>query len=445
MRKIQIYNSYLSILALLYISVMASAQSQHVSVAKHENGTSLIVDGKEFIINGMNWDYIPIGKNPVDANFWNEPDDIIRAGLDSEMSLLKNMNVNVIRQYSGVPSKWIKYIYENFGIYTMLNHSFGRYGVNIDGVWTPVTIYSDSKTQELLIAEIDELVQDYKNTPGLLLYLLGNENNYGLFWAGAETEDFPDDEKERQFVGENRGRPMYSLMNRAAKRIKEADGSHPVAVCNGDVLFIDILAEECKDVDIYGVNSYRGPSFTDLFDVVKKKLNKPLMITEFGADAFNAIENKEDQKSQAYYLKENWKEIYDNVAGLGKSENSIGGFTFQFSDGWWKYGFDARKNADIHDENASWSNGGYKNDYMEGCNNMNEEWFGICAKGPTDSRGLYNLNPRMAYYVLKKIHQLDPYNENIDKDYIQNFFNQINLSDYEQKAKSVQLNKVKEY
>ncbi|MDZ7613352.1 MAG: hypothetical protein U5K51_06285 [Flavobacteriaceae bacterium] len=52
------------------------------------------------------------------------------------------------------------------------------------------------------------------------MYLLGNENNYGLFWAGAETEDFPDDEEERKFVGENRGRPMYRLMNEAAKKNK---------------------------------------------------------------------------------------------------------------------------------------------------------------------------------------------------------------------------------
>jgi hypothetical protein len=48
------------------------------------------------------------------------------------------------------------------------------------------------------------------------------------------------------------------------------------------------------------------------------------------------LNNAEDQKSQAYYLAGNWKEIYEN-AGLGKAGNSIGGFTFQFSDGWWKW------------------------------------------------------------------------------------------------------------
>ena len=64
-----------------------------------------------------------------------------------------------------------------------------------------------------------------------------------------------------------------------------------------------------------------------------------------------------------------------------KLDNSIGGFTFQFSDGWWKFG--QTKNLDVHDNNASWANGGYDSDFVEGENNMNEEWFGICAKGPT--------------------------------------------------------------
>lgn len=70
---------------------------------------------------------------------------------------------------------------------------------------------------------------------------------------------------------------------------------------------------------------YRGVSFGDAFQRVKDELNKPIMYTEFGADAFNTIENAEDQQSQAYYMVNNWKEIYENAAGLGKVGNSIGG------------------------------------------------------------------------------------------------------------------------
>ena len=71
----------------------------------------------------------------------------------------------------------------------MLNHSFGRYGLTLDGVWEPNTDYSDPRVKSLLVSEVTKMVQDYKDTPGLLLFLLGNENNYGLFWEGAETEN----------------------------------------------------------------------------------------------------------------------------------------------------------------------------------------------------------------------------------------------------------------
>ena len=407
--------------------LLSFCQTHEVLVKSNESGNVLIVNGEKFIINGMNWDMIPIGKDAVSANFWKSSDEIIKLGLDHEMSLLKDMNINTIRHYSDIPAKWVQYIYENYGIYTMINHSFGRYGMTVDEKWNPITDYSNSKMQEILLSEIETMVSDYKNTPGLLLYLLGNENNYGLFWSGAETEDFPEEESKKKAVGEKYGRPMYKLMNIAAKKIKELDSNHPVAICNGDDLFIDLVAEECKDIDIFGVNSYRGASFTNLFKTVKETLNKPLLFTEFGADAYNSLNSKEDQRTQANYLLKNWKEIYENSAGMGKYENTIGGFTFQFSDGWWKYDFDHRKNVSKHDTVATWANGGYSEDLEEGKNNMNEEWFGICAKGPTNNNGLYTLYPRTAYYVLKQVHEFKPFNKNSNLDSLKGYFNNINI------------------
>lgn len=417
-------------LILLFITATVFAQTDKVSVVTNADGSKLVVNGEDFMINGMNWDFIPIGTNTLTAEFWKKPDDIIKAGLDSEMSLLQNMNVNVIRQYTGVPARWIQYIYEEYGIYTMLNHSFGRYGLTIDGVWTPITIYDDERTAELLMSEVTTLVEEYKDTPGILLWLLGNENNYGLFWQGAETEDFPDGEEKIRAVGELRGRAMYKLMNEATNAIKAIDPNHPVAICNGDLLFLDIIAEECPDVDIYGTNMYRGESFGDAFTRVRDEYGKPVLFTEFGSDAYNAIENQEDQKMQAYYMVNNWKEIYENAAGLGKANNSIGGFTFQFSDGWWKAGFDDRKDADTHQTESTWNAGGYKwDEAFPGANNMNEEWFGICAKGPTTPRGLYTLYPRAAYYALKEAHALDVYADGQSLDFVQNYFKNINLMD----------------
>lgn len=414
-------NNFLRLILFL-ITTTTFSQSNKVSVVTNDKGMKLVVDGKDFIINGMNWDYFPIGTN-YNYSLWKQSDDVIKAALDAEMGLLKNMGVNVIRQYTGVPAKWIKYIYENYGIYTMLNHSFGRYGLTINGTWVANTEYGNLATQKLLLEEVKLMVSQYKNTPGVLLFLLGNENNYGLFWSGSETEDIPLEDRKSTI----RAHALYKLFNEAVVEMKQIDKSHPIAICNGDLLFLDIIKKECPAIDILGTNVYRGVSFGDVFQKVKEELNKPVMFTEFGADALNAINNSEDQKSQAYYLVGNWKEIYENAAGLGKAGNSIGGFTFQFSDGWWKYG--QTKNLDIHDNNASWSNGGYPLDLQGKENNMNEEWFGICAKGPTNTRGLYDLYPRAAYYVLKEAHNINPFAEGASLEYVDNAFSNISLMD----------------
>ena len=420
------------IVFIVFLTVAAcmpgTSQTSEVSLHEGRDGWRLMVDGEPLMVNGMNWDYYPIGTN-YEYVLWEEAEGFIREALDYEMGLLQDIGVNAIRVYTGIPAKWIEYIYDRFGIYTMLNHSFGRYGLLIDGEWVADTDYSDPRVTGMLLDEVAQLAGDYKGTRGLLLYLLGNENNYGLFWSGAETEDIPREDSESRI----RARHMYRLFNKAAVAMKEVDPHRPVAMANGDTQFLDIIAEEVQDMDIFGTNVYRGVSFTYLFDQVKEVYGKPVLLTEFGADAFNARTDREDQLCQAYYVHGNWKEIYEYAAGMGKAGNSIGGFTFQFSDGWWKYG--QTYDLDVHNTEATWANAGYECDYVEGENNMNEEWFGVMAKGSTDSTGHYQLHPRAAYYVLQQVHTLDPYAPGSTPEMIGKHFEKITISDAYQRAK----------
>jgi hypothetical protein len=403
-----------------FCSTSIFSQTENVTIEKSELGMKLKVKNKDFFINGMNWDYYPIGTNYTYI-LWEQSDNFIKAALDNEMKLLKNMGVNTIRVYVGIPKKWIEYIYENYGIYTMLNHTFGRYGLTVNGTWIPKTDYSDQNTRELLLKETKQLAIDYKDTKGLLLYLLGNENNYGLFWEGAETENIPTQVENSN----DRAKSLYKLFNDATLAMKSVDVNHPIAICNGDLGFLDLIVNECPSVDILGINVYRGSSFRDLFEKVKNEYGKPVLLTELGSDAYNSKTQKEDQLTQAKILKSNWREIYENAAGIGKSNNCIGGFTFQFSDGWWKH--DQTIHLDFHDTTASWANGGYEVDYVKGQNNMNEEWFGICAKGQTDKNGGYPLIPRTAFYTLKKVHKINPYTNSKSLKKIKNKFDKIQI------------------
>ena len=83
------------------VSASTAYASPEVKVVQSEDGHRLIVDGEAFMINGMNWDYFPVGTNFA-YSLWNQSDEFIKAALDQEMSMLRNMGVNAVKQYVGV-------------------------------------------------------------------------------------------------------------------------------------------------------------------------------------------------------------------------------------------------------------------------------------------------------------------------------------------------------
>jgi len=396
------------------------AQDEVIEVVKDSTGWKVMIDSEPFFVYGMNWGYIPIGSTYRYRLFEQSP-DVIKNVIDHDMPLLQAAGVNAIRVYTGIQREWIEYIFENYGIYTMLNHTFGRYGLTIDGEWMGNTDYSDIRVADLLLSEIENMVNEFKGTRGLLLYLLGNENNYGLFWRGAETENIPVEDRQSTI----QARHMYRLFNRGIKVIKSKDSTRPVGIANGDLQFMDIIVEEAPDMDIFGTNVYRGPTFTNLFDRVSDEFDKPVLLTEFGADAYNVRLQREDQQCQAEILKDNWYDIFRHAAGMGGADNSIGGFTFQFADGWWKY--NQEEDLDVQNTNASWANGGYRCDYISGQNNMNEEWFGIMAKGPLGSNGVHTLKPRAAYFILKEVQLFNPTVTGTTQKDLDNHFQEISI------------------
>jgi len=388
-----------------------------IEIAADTEGQRLTVDGEDFMVLGMNWGYVPIGTN-YSFDLWGKSDEYVLRVIEREMPLLQALGINAIRQYNGIPPRWVQYIYETYGIFTVLNHPMGRYGYNLDGVWYPSTDYSDPKFRDAIRDEMIAIVDEFADTPGILMWLLGNENNYGLSWSSFEIEALPEGEQQGA-----RARHLYSMLGEVIDAIHATKDPRPVAIANGDLQYIDIIVEECPNLDIFGSNVYRGISARNFFQEIKDKLDVPALFTEFGADAFNARTMTEDQISQARYLVGQWQEIYEQSAGKGRVGNAIGGLTFQWNDGWWKYLQET--NLEIHDTNASWPNGGYVEDFVEGNNNMNEEWWGICAKGFPDEEGLFENYPRAAYYALQDAYELDPYGANTNIAAIRSHFGRI--------------------
>ena len=399
---------------------VASAQDTVVTTVKDENGWRLQVNGEDFYMKGVVWGYTPRGENYT-YNLFGQSDEQIRKVLDYEFGLMAEMGVNSIRTFTKIPPKWITYIYREHGIMSVVNPLMGRYGYNIDGQWVPFTDYSDPRTREILKRDMAEWVREYKDVPGVLMFAFGNESNYGLSWSSFEIENLPEGEQNTA-----KARFLYSLFQEVIAEGKQIAPNYPFTIVNGDIQYIDLIVELMPDLDILGSNVYRGKSFTDLWANVEEKLDLPVAFFEFGSDAFNAREFREDQEAQAIILKDQWQEMYNKSWGKGEEGNSIGAFIFEWRDEWWKYL--QIEQLDIQNNNASWSNQAYLFDWAEGKNNMNEEWFGITALGPLNTDGVATARPRMAYDVMQEIFAIDIYGTS--KADINNTFADLNLDFY---------------
>ncbi|MEL7022701.1 MAG: hypothetical protein AAGL69_03075 [Pseudomonadota bacterium] len=386
----------------MLLSLFATAQAADVvTTVKDDDGWRLLVNGEDYYVKGVVWGYTPRGENYT-YNLWGKGDDHIRKVLDYDFGLMKEAGVNTIRSFAMIPPKWVTYIYREHGIRTVINPLMGRYGYSIGGRWVPFTDYSDPLTRATLLADTVELVAQYKDVPGVLMFAFGNESNYGLSWSSFEIENLPEGEQNTA-----KARYLYSLFNEVIRESKKVAPNYPFSIVNGDVQYIDLIAELVPELDVLGSNVYRGPSFTSLWADVDKKLDLPVVFFEFGSDAFNARSGAEDQIAQAEILKDQWLEMYNKSWGNAEEGNAIGGFVFEWRDEWWKYL--QEENLDTQDDNASWSNQAYLFDWAPGENNMNEEWFGITALGPANSEGVYTARPRAAYDVLAEVFSMDPY------------------------------------
>lgn len=371
----------------VYIQTLKSGQYQ------------LMAGGKPYIVRGVCYNPIPVGQNH-EYDWWSDP---YKPWL-IDGKLMQDMHVNTIRVYQpGQNAESVKAVirdmYEKHGIRTIMGHWLGFWEY-------PCPLYGDRDFQNRIRREVLDMVKTYKDEPGMLGWVLGNENNYSCLghvnpWSNDEIDLEPDPQKRIRM----KTRIYYSFINYLAREIHEIDGNHPVGLGNGELMGLDMAGEFAPEVDFVACIIYRGKTFGNLFNSLKATFDKPLLLSEIGADSYDAFRSKEDQNMQAFFLESQWRQIMDNVAGAPKGAgNCLGGVVFEWTDEWWKHNMVDPQGWLVHDTGSNWSNGSYYFDIQAPNNmNMNEEWFGIVALSADQKEsGIDKRLPRKAYYVLRE-------------------------------------------
>lgn len=386
-------------LVIVFLLGAGKVPANKTYVKKLKNGHyQLIVNKKPYIVKGVCYSPIPVGQNH-EYDWWSDPSK----PWITDAKLMKEMGINTIRIYQAgenpeAVKRVLKDLYELYGIRVIMGHWLGFWEY-------PCPFYGDKFFQEKIKKEVFEMVKTYKDEPGILFWALGNENNYSCLrgvnvWPSEEVDKEPDPQKQKTI----RARIYYSFINELSKQIHQIDQMHPVALGNGELVGLEFAKDYAPDVDLVACIIYRGKTFGNLFNSLKLTFDKPIVLAEFGADAYDAYLKKEDQNMQAFFLESQWRQIYQNLAndreGAG---NCLGGTMFEWSDEWWKYDENNSDSWKIQDTGAGWSNGSYYFDIKAQYNkNMNEEWFGIVSLSQELENGLNKRIPRKAYYVIRE-------------------------------------------
>ena len=273
------------------------------------------------LLRGVCWNPVPIGAT--------HPEGLDYAGFAAiDIPLMQAAGFNVVRTYEPLTDRAV-----------------------LDALWAAGisvidSVYPWGGADPQVVTERVRAVEDH---PAILYYSLGNEWNYNGLYVGLAHDD------------------ALALLNEAARLVKLEDGAHPLMTIYGELPSAETIAQ-MPDIDVWGINAYRGISFGDLFDAWSERSDKPMVVSEYGADAYNASVPGYDPESQALAAAALTREILTRATG-GGGARVLGGTIFEWADEWWK---DSAGSPNAQEVGGVAPGGGPYPDQT-----FNEEWWGL--------------------------------------------------------------------
>lgn len=359
MRKFIIF-----LVSLLFISLPVHAAPQKVSVVHHGKGKwELLVNNSPYFIKGVVYGFSVVGDDPnvenmrdwsvLDLNQNGKNDLAYDSWVDKNLNniqdgdepavgdwqLLKDLGANTIRIYQ-MPSdderirpfyqsKGLKLtfghppdkeifrdLYSRYGIMVTIGHFFGEWSIGSGAKAGLGTDYTDPQQRKNLLEGIRVMVEEHKDEPYTLMWVIGNEN--------FNPSNMDNAEKQVE--------AFLTLVNEATQLIHQLDPNHPVVFCNWHTDKLEDIARFAPDVDIFAMNSY-SQGFDPLYEKLRDVYDRPVLISEYGVHA--AKDDKLGFDIQKNYHQVAMRSIRGNRYGGEGVGNSIGAMVFQWADMWY--------------------------------------------------------------------------------------------------------------
>lgn len=387
-----------------------------VELKEYENHHwRLLVDGKPYVVRGVTYHPTAVGKDlNSQGNSWmfddedenGRPDTPYDTWVDrngnnrqdageaaiGDFKLMQDMGVNTIRLYRLSPGldykpkefnkEVLRDLYKTYGIRVAFGDLLGAYTIGSGASWNDGTDYTDPVQLEHMKRLVKDFVNDHKGEDYVLMWILGNENLMKGEYGGVNATRTKAAQQPDAYL---------KFVNEVAEMIHQIDPDHPVAVGNLGLTDLEEHAKYAPAVDIFGANLYMGTAgFGNTWKRVQQAFDRPILITEYGCDAWNSKTHKEDEMAQAKYHQGNWEDIQLNLGEGNGTGNAIGGIVFEYLDEWWK---SPSGPWDVHDDTEDSPMA-----FPDGWSS--EEYLGIVSQG-NGNKSPFLRRPRKAYYLYK--------------------------------------------
>ena len=328
-------------------------------------GKELFVNGELFSVKGVGYQPVPIGfpnNEQTRAYVFTDPD--IRA---RDVAAIRRMGANTVRLWARLPDCSLLDALWNEGqdpIYAILGYEIDLTKIGTDNA--------------AIEQGFREYVEMFMHHPAILGWGLGNEVNF--HYTGNMND-------------------WFSLANRLAEVAFEAEGLdyHPTIIVNSGMKYFGNPHYSSDDVsllfvDMWGHNAYASYDYGCYFDYYHAISAKPLVVTEYGVDAWDARVGAENECEQARWVLHEWDQI---------RQNSCGGTLMSYSDEYWKADPEDASVDLLREQATEDCESGEKatvNTQPDAC--VNEEWWG--AMRPVEvSDSIDEMQPRKVYHCLR--------------------------------------------
>ena len=341
----------LTLSLMLPISALAPAAGPLVwpPRVRIENGTFAVLS-TPFKLRGIAYSNVPSGRAPGPYM------PAVPCLYARDFPLIAALGANAIRTYELVPEADRTFLaaLDASRLYWLAGFPLERY---YDAA------ISLSAQRERILADFRSYAARFRGERRLIAYVFGNDvaAGYDQKFSGP-VEDF------------------YALLADAAQVLRETDP-------DGAMLTTAVSEERelerqaPQGLDFWSWNAAGRGTLARSLDNVQRSASRPVLVSEYGIDAFDQQGRRENEQAQAAVADE-----------VGRSIESapwlLGGVYFGFVDEWWR-GSDPARQLDTGVESPG-SPDGFRND----------AWFGIFRAEPAASEGLDSLSPRAVYYRL---------------------------------------------